>query len=555
MIRSAVLKTPLIIQSFQLTPASVHIYRGQGEQHALCNRTTQAGNEVEMFDEDLIIAVNSLYLQMIFRIVCLCALVGLAFYLAYISQDRSRYQYPPGPFSWPIIGNLATIARRPVEMYLVIEDIRRVHGNIFSLYFGNKLAVFINGNAAVKDALVDHGHMFSTRPKSAMRIWGKLFKRKGLGMLRGKELETVKRATKSALRNLSYGSAFFNERMNVEMSALKNEIEKKAGQPFMINDLALKSLANVICSITLGKRFDYEDKQFNQLISLVFKFLNFLHVDLFENYIPVLGFVNPFSKTNILMKVLQDTDDIITQFIEDHKATFDACKVRDFIDVFLLRQKTDADNQVFSDETLKTMIHSLFMAGIESTQVALRWFCLYMLHYPDTQARCQVEIDQVIGQDRPPKITHRDGMPYMQATIHELLRHCNIAPLGAPHAANEDVIFHGFYIPKDTMVFFNFYGIHMDEKLWPDAHAFKPERWLNEQGNFVKSNKGFLPFSMGPRYCLGDQLAKRELFLMFTSLLQCFKLDVPDHIELPPLKGIQRLSLGPQDYLMRAIQR
>ena len=98
----------------------------------------------------------------------------------------------------------------------------------------------------------------------------------------------------------------------------------------------------------------------------------------------------------------------------------------------------------------------------------------------------------------------------------------------------------GYHIPKGTALFSNTWAIHLDERYWPDPEAFLPERWLNENGQYVYQEKGFVPFSMGRRSCIGESFVKLELLVLMAKLLQKFTLE--------PQPGY-RISLKPADTL------
>lgn len=144
-------------------------------------------------------------------------------------------------------------------------------------------------------------------------------------------------------------------------------------------------------------------------------------------------------------------------------------------------------------------------------------------------------------------------MPYTEAVLHEVLRFCNIVPLGIFHATSEDAVVRGYSIPKGTTVITNLYSVHFDEKYWKDPDMFYPERFLDSNGYFTKK-EALIPFSLGRRHCLGEQLARMEMFLFFTSLLQQFHLHFP-HELVPNLKPRLGMTLQPQPYLICAERR
>ena len=90
----------------------------------------------------------------------------------------------------------------------------------------------------------------------------------------------------------------------------------------------------------------------------------------------------------------------------------------------------------------------------------------------------------------------KQNMPYVEAVLHEVLRFCNIVPLGIFRATTQDALVNGYSIPKGTMVISNLYSVNFDEKYWTDPEVFCPQRFLDSKGNFVR-REAFLPFSLG----------------------------------------------------------
>ncbi|XP_071415001.1 vitamin D 25-hydroxylase isoform X2 [Pithys albifrons albifrons] len=165
----------------------------------------------------------------------------------------------------------------------------------------------------------------------------------------------------------------------------------------------------------------------------------------------------------------------------------------------------------------------------------------------------QKEIDLVMGPNKMPTLEEKCKMPYTEAVLHEVLRFCNIVPLGIFHATSKDTVVRGYSIPEGTTVITNLYSVHFDEKYWSNPEVFFPERFLDSNGQFVKKD-AFIPFSLGRRHCLGEQLARMEMFLFFTSLLQRFHLHFP-HGVIPDLKPRLGMTLQPQPYLICAERR
>ena len=123
-----------------------------------------------------------------------------------------------------------------------------------------------------------------------------------------------------------------------------------------------------------------------------------------------------------------------------------------------------------------------------------------MAQNSSVQKKLQKEIDEIVGDSHLPSLSDRPLMPYSDALMHELLRHSSIAPIGVPHKALKDVEFHGYRIPKDTMILGNVYAVHHDPRVYKNPEVFLPERFLGDEGKILK-NEAFFPFSTGKRGC------------------------------------------------------
>lgn len=101
-----------------------------------------------------------------------------------------------------------------------------------------------------------------------------------------------------------------------------------------------------------------------------------------------------------------------------------------------------------------------------------------------------------MGRNKTPCLEDKCKMPYTEAVLHEILRFCNIVPLGIFHATSKDTVVRGYSIPQGTTVITNLYSVHFDEKYWSNPEVFYPERFLDSSGQFIKK-EAFVPFSLG----------------------------------------------------------
>jgi cytochrome P450 family 2 subfamily U polypeptide 1 len=216
------------------------------------------------------------------------------------------------------------------------------------------------------------------------------------------------------------------------------------------------------------------------------------------------------------------------KLVDSKRRTFYSGRMESYIDAFLEeKQKENSVLEGLNDENLIADLRIMFLAGTETTTATLRWGFLYLMAHLDIQRKLQKEIDDVIGRERMPSMEDKLRMPYMEAFIMEVSRKETLIPMGAPHRIIKDVEVNGVFFPKNITTLRNVWAVHHDPKLYPDPFSFRPERFINESGKAVKPDC-LIPFGIGKRYCLGEPLARMELFLYLTSILQKFTILPPE---------------------------
>lgn len=213
-----------------------------------------------------------------------------------------------------------------------------------------------------------------------------------------------------------------------------------------------------------------------------------------------------------------------------------------------MNQEKDNPTTEFNYDNLIVSLIQLFLAATETTSTALRYSILMLLKHPNITKRMQEEIDDVIGNSRCPSLEDRLKMPFTDAVIHEIQRFTDITPLGVPRATNQDTVLRGYHIPKGVTVFPMITTVLKDSKFFKDPKRFDPAHFLDEQGK-LKKIEAFIPFSIGKRVCLGEGLARIEIFLFLTYLLQKFDFNCdkdPEDIDVSPIPN--QGAFAPQPY-------
>ncbi|NXP78989.1 CP2K1 protein, partial [Ramphastos sulfuratus] len=433
-------------------------------------------------------------------------------------KSHMRQNFPPGPRPLPIIGNLHIMnLRRP---HLTMLELSKTYGPVFSIQMGLRKIVVLLGYDTVKEALVNQADAFAGRPK--LPIVEDSAKGNGVIFSDGENWKVMRRFTLTTLRDFGMGKKAIEDFIVEEYGYLGDIIEAQKGKPLDMTLMMNGATANVIVSILLGKRYDYEDLTFKRLLVLVnqnVRIFGSASISIY-NMFPFLGFLLKDYKT--FMQNVKEMKAFIKATFIEHLQTLDRNDQRSFIDAFLVRQQEENGkaNGYFHNENLSEVVRNLFVAGMETTSTTLCWGLLLMAKYPEIQKKVQEEIEETIGSN-PPRTEHRTQMPYTDAVVHEIQRFANILPMNLPHETTADVTLKGYFIPKGTYVIPLLASVLRDKSQWEKPELFYPEHFLDSNGKFVKKD-AFMPFSAGRRICAGETLAKMELFLFFTSLLQRF---------------------------------
>ncbi|XP_069823412.1 cytochrome P450 2D17-like [Dendropsophus ebraccatus] len=481
-------------------------------------------------------------------------IIGL-FLLDFVKSRKNGSRFPPGPRGVPFLGNILQVNfQNPPE---TLRQLRKEFGDIFSLqYFWNKMVV-LNGLEVMKEALINRSEEIADRPR--FPIYEKIgFAGDTKGVVLapyGNSWKEQRRFTLTTLRNFGMGKKSLEERVTEEAQCLCSAFRSQKDQ-FNPHFLMNNAVANVICSIAFGDRFEYDDAKFQRLLRLLdatFKAEFGLRGQII-NEIPLLAKI-PWIVDPVL-KPQYELIDFMKEIVSEHRKTWNPNDIRDFIDVYIAEMEKVKEDSAssFNEGNLCMTTYDLFSAGSETTSTTLRWGLLYMILYPDVQSKVQEEIDRVIGRERKPTMGDVLQMPYTNAVIHEVQRCGDIAPLGVPHMTHKDMEIKGYIIPKDTTVLTNLSSVLKDQQLWEKPFQFYPKHFLDENGKFIK-REAFMPFSAGRRSCLGEQLARMELFLFFTTLLQQLTFEIPSDQPRPREDPQYALTMSPHPYNIRVVAR
>ncbi|OCT81364.1 cytochrome P450 2K6 [Xenopus laevis] len=463
----------------------------------------------------------------------ICLFLGFVLF----GKKKNVYQnFPPGPRTLPFIGNMHLMDVK--QPYKTLLEVSKKYGSVFSVQLGTTKMVVLCGYDTVKDALVNYPDDFADRPP--LPLFDDVVKGHGVFFSNGENWRVMRRFALSSLRDFGMGKKSIENKINEECDHLVQTINSYKGQPFDNTMIMNAAVANIIASILLSHRFHYENPTLLRLLKLVNENIRLMaspKAMLYNTYPSIMRWVPGCHKT--IYNNAQELMEFIRETFSKQKAELDINDQRNLIDAFLSKQQEEKTNsrEYFHDDNLTLLVFDLFAAGMETTSTTLRWGLLLMMKYPEIQKKVQDEIEKVIGSAEP-RAEHRKDMSYTDAVLHEIQRFANITPMNGPHATAQDVTFRGYFLPKGTFVIPLLASVLRDEKYFEKPYEFYPQHFLNSEGHFVK-NEAFLPFSAGRRSCAGETLARMELFLFFTRLLQNFTFQASpgQELDLTPAVG------------------
>ncbi|XP_063924854.1 cytochrome P450 4C1-like [Zophobas morio] len=237
------------------------------------------------------------------------------------------------------------------------------------------------------------------------------------------------------------------------------------------------------------------------------------------------------KKESSVIKVLHDfSNNIIAErekeitSISDHLSTYSKKKRLAMLDLLLSAKHDGAD---IDHEGIREEVDTFMFEGHDTTSMGISFLLLVLANLQDVQANVLDEILSVLGPTKVPTYDDLQELKYTERCIKETLRLFPSVPLISRYAGEEFVTKTGYTIPKDTVMHIHIFDVHRNEKIYPDPLKFDPDRFLPEIAN-ARHPFAYIPFSAGPRNCIGQRFALMELKTVLCGVLRKFKLEKVD---------------------------
>ncbi|NXA34952.1 CP4V2 protein, partial [Eudromia elegans] len=332
----------------------------------------------------------------------------------------------------------------------------------------------------------------------------------------------------------------FLEVMNEQGSILVEKLEKHVDkEPFNVFiDVTLCAL-DIICETAMGRNVGAQENKDSEYVRAVYRMSDLIQQRqkspwLWPDCLYMLFKEGKEHERNL--QILHNfTDTVIAEkAAELENSKQEKCdadgncersgpqKRKAFLDMLL--SATDDDGNKLSYRDIREEVDTFMFEGHDTTAAAMNWVLYLLGHHPEAQRKVHRELDEVFGNsDRPVTMDDLKKLRYLECVVKEALRLFPSVPLFA-RSLQEDCYIKGYRVPKGTNVVIITYALHRHPEIFPDPEEFRPERF------FPESCKGrhpfvYVPFSAGPRNCIGQRFAQMEEKALLALILRRFWVD------------------------------
>ncbi|XP_014696837.1 cytochrome P450 1A2 [Equus asinus] len=468
---------------------------------------------------------------------------------AWQPQIPKGLKSPPGPWGWPFLGHVLTLGKNP---HLALSRLSQRYGDVMQIRIGSTPVLVLSGLDTIRQALVRQGDDFKGRPD----LYSFTLITNGQSMTFNPDSGPVwaarRRLAQNALNTFSIASdpasmssCYLEEHVSKEAEALLSRLQKLmsvAGR-FDPYSQVVASVANVIGTMCFGQHFPHSSEEMISLVRSNHEFAQTASSGNPVDFFPILRYL-PNPPLQRFKFFNQRFLRFLQKIIQEHYRDFDKSSIQDITGALFKHRENSsrASGVVIPQEKIINIINDIFGAGFDTVTTAITWSLTYLVTNPKIQRKIQEELDTVVGRARQPRLSDRPQLPYMEAFILETFRHSSFVPFTIPHSTVRDTTLNGFYIPKERCVFINQWQVNHDEELWENPFEFRPERFLSADGTTINKtlSEKVMLFGMGKRRCIGEVLAKWEVFLFLAILLQRLEFSVPPGVklDLTPIYGL-----------------
>ncbi|XP_041971593.1 cytochrome P450 4C1-like [Aricia agestis] len=447
----------------------------------------------------------------------------------YNAKSRKILQIP-GPKRHFIIGNALDLMVSPVQLFQYVRDAANQFSDLYSIHAYPVSSVNIYNPEDVEIITSGMKHHEKSHVYKFLSPW----LQEGLLVSNGSKWQSRRKILTSAFHFNVLQKYFATMKDNDK--ALIESLRDTRGDPVDIVSTISDYTLNTICEAAMGtnlraeetkKGVAYKTAIYDLAKYIIYRFSNvYLLSDFFFNMTwlgksqkKYLNIVHDFT-TSIIEKRKEAIKAKEVGTIEDSEDEYTGKKKRAaMLDLLIAKQ----NEGLIDDVGIQEEVDTFMFAGHDTTAVCLTYTLLLLANHPDVQKKVIEELDDIFGKDtRDATMEDLSAMKYLDLVIKESLRLYPSVPF-IMRQITQPCKLSNFEIPANTMCAIHIYDLHRNEKYFPDPEKFDPERFLPEN-SVGRHNYAYIPFSAGPRNCIGQKFAMMEMKSSLSSILRNFNI-------------------------------
>lgn len=441
-----------------------------------------------------------------------------------ISSDATTAvrKMPPGPRGRPLVGSMFDFLSTPLNFIL---QVAQQYGDVAHYRIANTKWYQINHPDGIQRVLQENHHNYSkgSMTRNVLRPLGGdgLFISEGDHWLRQRRLMQPAFHRK---RIAAFGDLMVNTTLQM-LARWQPSIATQ--QPLEIADEMTRLTMEIVTAALFSTHVSEDTSRVSQAITTVMEDATYRFRVPF--YPP--GSV-PTPRNRRRRAALHTLDQTVYRIIQERSQQQEQ---RDDLLGLLMEARDEDTGEGMSDQQLRDEVITLFIAGHETTAIALTWTWYLLSQHAEVRQRLSAEIDQVLGE-RPPTVTDLPELQYTRMVIDEAMRLYPPAWITNRQAIADDEIC-GYHIPAGSFVAISPYVLHRHPAWWDEPERFDPERFAQGAPAERSANRprfAYFPFGGGPRLCIGQGFALTEAVLVLATIAQHYDLRViPGHKVAP----------------------
>ncbi|KAJ8922207.1 hypothetical protein NQ315_004144, partial [Exocentrus adspersus] len=417
----------------------------------------------------------------------------------------------PGPTTYPIIGNALEMENTTVGLLNSFMRLQKKYGSFYKLWLGPRLNLMVSKPEYLEQLLNSNVHLSKSVGYDLFKPW----LGDGLLVSTGAKWRSRRKmiTTDFHFKILEEFTKVFNKQFDILVDILTQEVEAKPDSSLEIHNFVNLASLDTICETAFGTPIKAQFKGNVAYVEAVTGFLEIFTIRFFSSWLrnPIFFRCSPhYNKYVNYLNILHDfTKNVIRERKKEFKSKAsdnsnnEGVKIKAALLDMLLEASHNGND--LTDEDIREEVDTFMFEGHDTASVAICYALYAICQNGNIQKKVYSELEEVFGNDSKVEITTSqiNELKYLDIVVKEALRYYPPVPL-IERMLEDDWTVDGVTIPKGTTISIFLYGMNHADQVFSEPERFDPERFLPEKQS-SRHNYAFIPFSAGPRNCIGKR--------------------------------------------------